>query len=606
MCGITGIINFNGAPVLEQDLRGMMKTIKHRGPDDEGVFIKDNFGIGHVRLSIIDLSSAGHMPMFSADNRYSIVFNGEIYNYIELREELSSQYTFRTRTDTEVILAAYHIWGEKCLDRFNGDFAFVIYDDLKKEFFGVRDRYGIKPFYYYKDDKQLIFASEIKAIIPLIKTRTVNEELIYEYLIYNRTDQYDTTFFKDIYKLKHGHYFKVSGSQFKTYRWYNLSEKIVNRDMDVYEYREELKSAVRLRLRSDVPVGVSLSGGIDSSSVTSVLYHDMGIHDIKSFSAVYEKGNWADESPFIDEYNMELKNMFYTYPTAETFYADFQNFIKAQGEPVASVGPYAQYKVMELAHGNVVVTLDGQGADEELAGYHYFFGGYFKELLYHLKWFRLLYESMAYVRNHKSLYAFNYMGFYMLPLSLKRKMGSKLYGSVDADFFNRFKNTSSIEENLYNPKTLNESLLQHFEYKLEHLLKWDDMNAMNFSIESRVPFLDHNLVEKTLALPPQRKIKRGMTKFILRESVKDILPQKILNRKDKKGFSTPSDEWLRSPQFQKFIWDMLNSEKFANRGYFDVADCQRKYKLHVDNQANITKDIWKWINLEVWFRTFID
>jgi len=606
MCGIAGIINLNNKPVEESRIRLMMNKIKHRGPDDEGVFIDNNFGLGHVRLSIQDLSMAGHQPMFSNDKRYSIIFNGEIYNFIELRNELEEKYIFKTKTDTEVILAAYQEWGEDCLNKFNGDWAFVIYDSIKKEFFGARDRYGIKPFYYYLDKNELIFASEIKAIIPLIKDRKPNNKLIYEYLVYNRTDQSNETFFQNVFKLKHGHYFKVDNSGFKQIQWYNLKDKIIPTALSNEDYRNEITSSIKLRMRSDVPVGVSLSGGIDSSTVTSIVYHDLGEKDIKTFSAVYGKEQWADESNFIDEYKSELNYMNFTTPTAQSFYNDFENFIYAQGEPLASIGPYAQYKVMELAQGNVVVTLDGQGADEMLAGYHYFFGGYFKELISNFKLGTLTKELYYYLIKHKSLYAFKYLGFYFLPESLKKNIGRKIYGNINIDFANKWSSKSTIGNDLYNPTSLNESLLQHFEYKLEHLLKWDDLNAMNFSIESRVPFLDHNLVEKTLSLPPKMKINKAETKYILRESVKDILPNKIYQRKDKKGFSTPSDQWFRSKDFELFINEMLNSESFNNRGYFDVKQCKDKYKNHLEGKIDITKDIWKWINLEVWFRNFID
>jgi len=340
--------------------------------------------------------------------------------------------------------------------------------------------------------------------------------------------------------------------------------------------------------------------------VTSVLYHDFGLHEIKSFSAVYGKDKWADESNFIDEYNSELKNMFFTKIDADTFFNDFQKFLIAQNEPVAAIGPYAQYKVMELAHGNVVVTLDGQGADEQLGGYHYFFGGYFKELLSTRQLLRFLSEASYYLKKHKSFYAFKYLAFYLLPVKYKKNIGSKLFGCVNKDFFNRLNSSSTIDEDLYNPNTLNESLLQHFEHKLEHLLKWDDHNSLAFSIESRVPFLDHNLVEKTLSTPPERKIYKADTKHILRESVKDILPQKIYQRRDKKGFTTPADEWFRSDKFVTYIDDLLNSESFRTRGYFNAEDCIRKFESHKNLKTDITKDIWKWINLEFWFRTYID
>lgn len=606
MCGITGIINFKNSP-REEDLRLMMKNLKHRGPDDEGVLLDNNIALGHVRLSIQDLSEAGHQPMFCNDNRYAIIFNGEIYNFIELREELKAKYNFVTSTDTEVILASYKIWGKECLDKFNGDWAFVIYDTQTKEIFGARDRYGIKPFYYYKDENQLILASEMKAIIPLLKNRTPNDKLIYEYLLYNRTDQSHETFFENVIKLKHGHYLTIRGEELEVKQWYNLKEKLNNPPtMDPAKYRELLKNAVGIRLRSDVPLGVSLSGGIDSSSITSIVYDDFHEKNIHTFSAVYGKGEWADESDFIDAYNSTLKNMHFISPNADTFYSDFENFIEAQGEPIASIGPYAQYKVMQLAQGNVTVTLDGQGADEQLAGYHYFFGSYYKELLTSFKLLRLVREVIYYIKKHKSIDALKYMLFYLLPASIQRKLGGKIYGYINADFASKWEKKSTLGEDLYNPKTLNESLVDHFEFKLEHLLKWDDLNAMNFSIESRVPFLDHFLVEATLPLSPKLKIQKAETKYLLRESVKNILPEKIYKRRDKKGFSTPSDKWFRSPDFQKYITNLLDSDTFKERGYFNVKKCKENYQRHLNCEINIAKDIWKWINLEVWFRKFID
>ncbi len=607
MCGIAGIIDFKNSLNIE-NLNLMMMKIKHRGPDDEGVFIDNNVALGHVRLSIIDLSKAGKQPMYCEDGRFIIVFNGEIYNFIELKEELKEKgYRFNTLTDTEVILAAYKEWGKNCLHRFNGDWAFVIYDSQKKELFGARDRFGIKPFYYHKDENKMIFASEIKAIIPIIKDKIPNDKLIYEYLLYNRTDQSHETFFKGIIKLKHGHYFTLKERELTVKKWYDLKKSIKNKEALSYKsYREKLKKAISIRLRSDVPLGVSLSGGIDSSSITSIVYHDLNVHDIHTFSAIYGKDEWADESEFIDTYDNILKNMHFTNPSAETFYHDFEGFIIAQGEPISSIGPYAQYKVMELAKENVTVTLDGQGADEQLAGYHYFFGSYFKELFTKLKLFRLAKEVIFYLLKHKSLLAIKYMLFYLSPNTLKQKIGTKVYDYVDGSFASKWEKKSTLGKDLYNPKSLNDSLIDHFEYKLEHLLKWDDLNSMHFSIESRVPFLDHHIVESTLPLKSRFKINNAETKFILRESVKEILPSKVYKRKDKKGFSTPSDDWFRTPKFQNYICDLLASDKFKKRGYFNVQKCQENYDKHLRGKINISKDIWKWINLEVWFRNFID
>ncbi|HSH67436.1 MAG TPA: asparagine synthase-related protein, partial [Bacteroidia bacterium] len=454
---------------------------------------------------------------------------------------------------------------------------------------------------------KFVFASEIKAILPIIDDVKPNNKSIFEYLAFNRCDQSNETFFSSIFKLPHGHCFTIKKGTVEIKKWYTLADKIhYPKPMTPEAYREEFRKSVRLRLRSDVPVGVCLSGGIDSSSITSLLYHDFKVSGLKTFSAVFEKGHWSDESQYINVYSEHLKNMHFVTPNGHSFYNEFEDFIISQCEPMPSVSPYAQYKVMQLAKGNVVVTLDGQGADEMLGGYTYFYGSYFKELLRGLKLTTLLKETLAYNKKNMSKEGFAFFMYYLLPLELKKYAGKKKYGSLSPDFYDTHSKSSTISENLYNPNTLHESFLQHFEYKLEHLLKWDDLNSMSFSIESRVPFLDHHLVEATLSLPTNLLIRNGVSKYILREAVKDILPSQIYNRYDKKGFETPSDEWFRTNPFKNYIHELLNSSSFQNRGYFNIQDCKQKYQRHLDTKANLSNEIWKWINLEIWFRKFID
>ncbi len=606
MCGISGIINLNKKPVNELEIRLMMQKMKHRGPDDEGIFVDKNMGLGFVRLSILDLTPAGHQPMFSQDGRYVIIFNGEVYNYIEIKDELKSDFHFKTGTDTEVVLAAYQKWGESCLDKFNGMFAFVIYDTQTKEVFGARDRYGIKPFYYYIDNERLIFASEIKSILPLVE-RKANDQIIYDYLLFNRTDHTEQTFFQNIFKLQHGHCFTIKTGNFKIKQWYNLKQKLgKEKEISPAEYRELFKESLKLRLRADVQVGVSLSGGIDSSSVVSSLIKDFGLNELNTFSAVYGKDEPTDESEYIDVFKGLVKNMHYTFPDAKAFFNDFESFIDAHNEPVPDIGPYAQYKVMELASKHVTVTLDGQGADEQLAGYHYFFGSYFLELFKSLKLLKLASENYYYLKKHKSFDAIKFAVYYALPASIQVKANSNIFPSVSKGFIKKNGKDHSINKMLYNPKDLNDLLFRHFEYKLEHLLRWEDLNAMYFSIESRVPFLDYRLVEATLNTPSNQKINKGETKHLLREALKEILPKKITNRKDKKGFSSPREKWFRTEQFQNYIFELLNSESFENRGYFDTDIAKSQYQKHLSGKADLSKEIWKWINLEIWFRKFID
>ncbi|WP_439183608.1 asparagine synthase (glutamine-hydrolyzing) [Carboxylicivirga taeanensis] len=611
MCGIAGILNKQAEhDVNHNQLHEMLAILQHRGPDDQGTLVDRNIGLGHVRLSIIDLSKDGHQPLYSRDRKYCIIFNGEIYNYIEIKKELEGKYTFSSKTDTEVILAAYLQWGKGFLHKLNGDFSFVIYNLETREIFGARDRYGIKPLYYFNNADTFCFASEIKALLPVLKSNgglDVNYEAIFNYMVYSRTDYDATTFFSQIKKIPHGHYFTWSKGELVISRWYHLEEEVNKHDSDIApdEYLDELVKSVRLRLRSDVPLGISLSGGLDSSAITSVVKRVLGVHDLRTFSATYGKGIWADESEYIDAYRNEIEHMKFTVPNSGILLNDIDKFVNAHNEPVSDLGPYGQFKVMELASKDVTVTLDGQGADEQLGGYHNFFGSYYLELLRQLKVGLFTSELQAYYKKHKRYTPLSYLLFYAAPVSLKNKLTAR-NKVINSDFFNSYKDKSKIAQQLYSPKTLNQSLLDHFNYKIEHLLRWDDLNSMAFSVESRVPFMDHHLVEKTLALKPHYKIQNGTTKQILRQAAHQLVPSKIINRQDKKGFTTPSDEWLREPILAGYVNDMIHSASFRNRQLFDVAVCEKKLDEHLKRKSNYSKEIWKWINIERWFSLFVD
>ena len=636
MCGICGIINFNQKPVETKQIKCMMQKIKHRGPDDEGTFFESNVGLGFVRLSILDLTPLGHQPMFNLapglsinaenysvkeansilsrenDGRYVIVYNGEIYNYIEIREELKSKgFRFRSSTDTEVVLNSFIEWGETCLEKFNGMWAFAIYDREKKKLFCSRDRYGVKPFYYYADNEQFIFASEIPSILSILKRRLKpNNKAIFDYLVFNRTDQTGETFFEGIKKLQHSSILAVSSqpSAISIKRWYELRSRVSLAEPfnSAEEYRELFSSSVGLRLRSDVPVGVCLSGGLDSSSIVSVLLKDYNKKDLNTFSAIYGKNESGDESEYIDEFKSKPLSMHFTSPTLDSLMEDISLFVKAQAEPVPSTSPYAQFKVMELARNNVVVTLDGQGADESLAGYHYFFGFYFKDLLKRLRLIKLLNESSSYITNHKSIYGLRTGLYFMMPKSIRTNLRLKENSYLHQDFQDKYNTGSVIANDLYGSGSLNEALLNHFEYKLEHLLKWEDRNSMHFSLEARVPFLDYRLVERTLATGSDLIIKKGTTKQLLREAMNGTLPEKIKFRRDKIGFDTPQDKWFRQKRFVLLVLDHLNSKSFKGRNIINSDKAKELLKQHYAKEKNISKDIWKWINLELWFRDFID
>ncbi len=615
MCGICGIIKFDQEQVLESSVQSMMSAMKHRGPDDEGVFIDNNIGLGFVRLSILDLSSAGHQPMFSQDKKYVVVYNGEIFNYLELREELEAlRYSFSTNTDTEVLINAYIEWGEECQQKFNGMWAFAIYNAENGVLFISRDRYGIKPFYYFQDNETFAFASEIPSLLKVLTRKPeANEQAIFDYLIFNRTDQNENTFFKGIFKLQHGCSITIKLKEDveigEPKLWYNLKSELERRKnsrLTANEFKALFEDAIRIRLRSDVPFGVCLSGGLDSSAIVSTLIKKFDIKDLNTFSAVYAPGQYGDETAFIKLYETELKNMFFITPDKDTLINDLYTFIKIHAEPIPSTGPYAQYKVMKLASKHVVVTLDGQGADEILAGYHYFFGFYFKDLLRQFRMIRLSKEIFYYLKIHKSLLGIKSFVYFLLPTSLRTKVrvGEKNY--LNDEFVRNYRKTNSIAGNLYASKSLNDALINHFEYKLEHLLKWEDRNSMAFSLEARVPFLDHRLVETTLSADGRDIIVNGMTKTPLRDAMKGVLPEKIRLRTDKMGFGTPQDEWFREPEFQSLLNEILSSDSFSHRNIINPIKAKALYIKHLNKEINISKEIWKWIHLELWFRNFID
>lgn len=621
MCGIIGIIRFDEKPIKKDELQTMMQVIKHRGPDDEGIFVDGHVGLGHVRLSILDLSSAGKQPMTDPTGRYTIIQNGESYNYIELREELQAMgYTFKTQTDTEVVLNGYIAWGEKVLDRLNGMFAMAIYDKEKQTLFIARDRFGVKPLYYHVGDGQMVFASEIPAILKVLPGKPkANENAIFDYLVFNRTDQTEDTFFADIFKLQHGCSFALDLKQTCTKeslpirKWYNLAEHVQQvkaesgkwKGQEREHYMELFKRAIELRLRSDVPWGVCLSGGLDSSAITATIVNKMQIPDVHSFSAVYGKDSEADESNFIDEFKGIVPNMHYVYPDADRLFAHLDDYVRIQGEPTPTTSPYALYCVLDEASKYVKVILDGQGSDEAIAGYEYIPGLYYKSLFTHFKWCRLAKEIVQYAKLHKSWRHVKYMVFFLLPSKVRMKVRVKQRGYVNPAFVAKHKD-SVIADKLYGTNTMEEMLIAHFEYKLEHLTKWGDRDTMAFGVEGRSPFLDKDLVEYSIALKDELKIKGGYTKFILREVMKGIMPEKVRLRVEKKGFAIPQDEWFRTEKFQKLVNDVLNSESFAKRGYFKPEEAKKLYLRHLSGEINISKDIWKWTNLELWFREYID
>lgn len=556
MCGICGVYDLktsqDGFKTDQADKKELINKMNaaqaHRGPDDQGIWLDGPAALGHVRLSIIDLSEAGHQPMHYKD-RYCLVYNGEIYNYIELREELiRAGYRFRTRTDTEVVLAAYDCWGEECQSRFNGFWAFALYDKETRRLFLSRDRYGVKPLYYTNSPGYFIFASEIKALlqdehIP----RRANDAVVFDYLVNGFVDCGPETFFEGIYRLPAGHSMVIDeeGRQ-KIRQYYQLDyrEKLegpVSRDM-VKGFRRLFQSSVKLRLRADVPVGSCLSGGLDSSAIvceSSRQLHKQGKgKDQKTFSSCYQ-GDVNDERIYIEAVTRETGvDAHYTYPDGDSLYEDLDHLIYTQDEPFVSTSMYASYRVMKLAHENdIKVLLDGQGADEILCGYR-------KARVYYIR------QLVKVGRIKEAAKEF----FYYLPYMRKGKNVSLLaewnmicqfLGKTSSkDIRHRYLEESFAGRSLTNSYEDNDRfLLNDFDkVVLPALLRYVDRNSMAFSIEDRLPFLDYRLVEYAMGLPLNAKIHNGYSKAIMRRALD--MPDLVRKRKDKIGFYTPENSWM--------------------------------------------------------------
>ena len=547
MCGVTGVVNQSNDPVDPEELRNANNLVSHRGPDGEGVFYGDNFALGHRRLAIIDLSEKGKQPMEYRAN--VIIHNGEIYNYIELREELIKLgYSFQSQTDTEVILAAYDYWGEDCVNHFNGMWAFAIYNKKKNCLFCSRDRFGIKPFYYTIIKNKFCFASEIKQFTVIQGWEPkMNKTRAYEFLVFGYHDHTHETFFKDVFQLKKGHnlVYNLSDNTFEEKCFYNIPTTL-NTQISFEEAKEKFtllfRDAVRLRLRSDVKVGSALSGGLDSSSVVGVinqiLKKENKIEQQETVSACFP-GFEKDESPWIDKVVDKNKVISHkVIPSFDTLFDDLKKITWQQDEPISGAGVIAQYHVFKTAKANgIAVMLDGQGADEILAGYEKFYLPNFKALLKENP-FTAISELIQFFRLHN-------IG---PPAAIKKvksflnkneqKKPEWLNPSFDIPSEELF--TRSMDDTVQNT-----SINLISEMGLLILLHFEDRNSMASSVESRLPFLDYRLVEFCLSLPDSFKIKKAKRKYILREAMKESLPDVVYKRYDKSGFATPQEHWMQ-------------------------------------------------------------
>lgn len=588
MCGIAGILLNKPNSVAPVFLKKMTDALAHRGPDAEGFWSneKNTVHLGHRRLSIIDLSNNAAQPMPYAGGRYHIVHNGEIYNYVGIKKFLQNKgYSFSSRTDTEVIVAAYDYWKERCLQQFDGMFSFVIWDEKEEQLFAARDRFGEKPFYYYEDHEHFIFASEMKALWKTGIEKNIDRKMMLNYLtlghVQNCVDR-EQTFFESVYSLPPAHYLKVSPadrqSRIKRYWQLNKETRIEISETDAAEkFTEIFDSSVKRRLRSDVPLGTSLSGGLDSSSVAASINHlnriSPAAEDIanilgnpsgklQSFSAVFP-GFENDESAYINLLTgkLSIKNH-QTRPDAAGLIHEFEKLCYHQEEPFQSAGIYAQYKVFELArqHG-VKVLLDGQGADEILAGYPRYIHWYLQEVLSRHKLGASRKERKAFLRNEqhfpwdiKNIFAAFLPSHAAIQLEKKEYLKTIHQPDISTELIRSL--AGREWEGIHKPIVTKLNDILYFnttEMGLEELLRFADRNSMAHGREVRLPFLSHELVEFVFSLPSQLKMQGGWTKYLLRKAMDNRLPPEITWRKNKVGFEPPQKMWMQDTAVQEYI-----------------------------------------------------
>ncbi len=629
MCGIWFSIGFTPDPAH-------IDVVSHRGPDGQGWRVFDSaagsVALGHRRLSIIDLSDAALQPMSYADGRYCVVYNGEIYNYLELRDELAGLgHRFTTRSDTEVLLAAYAQWGEAALDRLIGMFAFALWDDASQTVFAARDRFGIKPLYVFASAAGVAFASEIKQFLGLPGFgRTLNLARAYDFLSAGIMEHTDETMFSDARQLRGGECATLRlqswrrGETLPVRRWYgiidpgtlDLSEKEAGR-----RFAELLDNAVRMHLRSDVPVGSCLSGGLDSSAIVCLMARELEATGAgakpHSVSACYDV-KAVDERPFMEAVVERTGSVpHWCYPRVEDAFAQAEQITWHQDEPYGSTSIFAQWCVFaEARRAGLKVMLDGQGADEQLAGYHGSFPYYFAALIRQRRWATLLRAAVERRRWHAVPLA-EQARTYLLPLlppRLARWLRRERQILVQHDWLGGeglkpYRGQSAFElarESIGRPPIAGIGdlcVVLTQSSNLTMLLHWEDRNSMAHSIEARVPFLDHRLVEFTLGLGDHHKIVGGDTKRVLRSGLRGLLPEMIRNRRDKLGFTTPEEVWFRGP-----LCEAVNAgiEDTLTRypGLLNARGVRAHVADMIEGRRPVDFSLWRIINLGIWGRVF--
>jgi asparagine synthase (glutamine-hydrolysing) len=614
MCGIAGVVYATGSrDTAKADVRHMITVQRHRGPDGEGYYNSRGVSLGHCRLAIIDRSEAGHQPMSDHEGRCWITYNGEIYNYLELAEELEkSGYRFRGHSDTEVLLAAFDRWGYACLERLRGMFAFAIWNEKTRSLFAARDRLGIKPFHYCVDGtRQLAFASELKALLSFLPQRSANLQLARAFLAWGVVDHEPAdTMVTGIKRLPAAHAMTWrSGEGIRLWQYWHVN---VSEDLDVApdqqahlisEFRHRFEEAVSLHLRSDVPVGTCLSGGLDSSAIVCVVSAELRTRGawrdncLHSFSACFNEPD-LDERPYIDAVVSATGcTPHYVFPQGKRLAEELETWLWHQEEPVGGTGCYAQYCVARLAreHG-IKVVLDGQGADELLAGYRKFILTYVRQLVKAGQYMRAGREAFAFLCRPEVLRTSRLID--------GRRYLVRALPEVDPLWPEELR--PERPEGLGIGDSLGRRLEADLtQYSLPALLRFEDRNMMAFGVESRVPFLDHVLVEWIAKLPASLRLSGGWSKRILREALLGILPDRIRTRRSKLGFLTPASAWLAGP-LSCWLSDTLRQPRHLS----DVVDTRGVARLVSqrvagDRSVAVESALFALANYEVWAHQYL-
>ncbi|MCB8820154.1 asparagine synthase (glutamine-hydrolyzing) [Microvirga rosea] len=627
MCGIW--FSIGGAPDPK-----FIDVVAHRGPDGRGWQVFESpagpVALGHRRLSIIDVSDAGLQPMADATGRYHLIFNGEIYNYVEIKAELESNgVRFHSHSDSEVLLQAYIQWGEECLNRFLGMFAFAIWDARDKILFAARDRFGIKPLYFHNGRDIAGFGSEIKQVLELPGLeRRLNLARTYDYLYSGLTDHASDTMFLGVDHVRPGECLTLDlqtwrpGQSLPIRRWYRLPESGSLRMSEgeaAQRFRELFESAVQIHLRSDVKIGSCLSGGLDSSAIVAQIDRELAGTDVRlnTVSACFDD-RAVDERPFIDTVVRATNAISHkTFPNYADVLDAAAKITWHQDEPYGSSSIFAQWCVFQEAHSQgIKVMLDGQGADEILGGYHGSFFYHFRGLAREGRYGELLrgmierriYNGVGFADQIKLLdwprNAARLLRARAKPASAPPTidwLGSDVWGSE----LRRISPFDALvaREGLPQVNSIGSLCLASMTSNLPMLLHWEDRNSMAHSIEARVPFLDHRLVEFCIGIGDQHKIKGGETKRVMRRALGDVLPPQIAKRRDKIGFAAPEQTWYRGPLREAMLAGV--EETLSRFGpLFDATETRRLAREMLDGTRPVDFTIWRIVNLGIWGKTF--